>query len=85
MSINKELLEIYQKALNQCRSAKLSYLKSAYKQHLPEYKRFFNLQATVRNRIYNDLITLVNSKQVELDPSFLHNHKRRNYDCDYWF
>ena len=76
MSTNKELLWIYQKALNQCRSAKLSYLKSADKQHLPKYKRFFNLQATVRNRIYNDLITLVNSKQVELDPSFLHNHNR---------
>ena len=76
MFVNKEFLGMYQKALNQCRSAKLSYLKSADKQHLPEYKRFFNLQATVRNRIYNDLITLVNSKQVELDPSFLHNHNR---------
>jgi hypothetical protein len=78
MSINKELLRIYQKALNQCRSAKLSYLKSADKQHLPEYKRFFNLQATVRNRIYNDLITLVNSKEVELGQSFLHNHNRED-------
>ena len=76
MSINKEILGIYQKALNQCRSAKISYLKSADKQHLPEYKRFFNLQATVRNRIYNDLITLVNSKEVELAPSFLQNHNR---------
>ena len=76
MSINKEILGIYQKALNQCRSAKLSYLKSADKQHLPEYKRFFNLQATVRNRIYNDLITLVNSKEVELAHSFLQNHNR---------
>lgn len=76
MSTNKEILGIYQKALNQCRSAKLSYLKSADKQHLPEYKRFFNLQATVRNRIYNDLITLVNSKEVELAHSFLQNHNR---------
>ena len=76
MSINKEILGIYQKALNQCRSAKLSYLKSADKQHLPEYKRFFNLQATVRNRIYNDLIILVNSKEVELAHSFLQNHNR---------
>ena len=76
MSINKEILGIYQKALNQCRSAKISYLKSADKQHLPEYKRFFNLQATVRNRIYNDLITLVNSKEVELAHSFLQNHNR---------
>ena len=76
MSINKEILGIYQKALNQCRSAKISYLKSADKQHLPEYKRFFNLQATVRNRIYNDLIILVNSKEVELAHSFLQNHNR---------
>ena len=76
MSSNKELLGIYQMALNQCRTAKLSYLKSADKQHLPEYKRFFNLQATVRNRIYNDLITLVNSKEVELAPSFLQNQNR---------
>ena len=76
MSRNKELLGIYQKALNQCRSAKLSYLKSADTQHLTEHKRFFNLQATVRNRIYNDLITLVNSKEVELAPSFLQNQNR---------
>ena len=76
MSINKEILGIYQKALNQCRSAKISYLKSADKQHLPEYKRFFNLQATVRNRIYNDLITLVNSKEADLEQSFLQNHNR---------
>ena len=74
MFVNKEFLGMYQKALNQCRSAKLSYLKSADKQHLPEYKRFFNLQATVRNRIYNDLIILVNSKEVELAHSFLQNH-----------
>ena len=78
MSINKEILGIYQKALNQCRSAKISYLKSADKQHLPEYKRFFNLQATVRNRIYNDLITLVNRKEVELAHSFLQNHNRED-------
>ncbi|MBT4903795.1 MAG: hypothetical protein HON57_01235 [Flavobacteriaceae bacterium] len=76
MSFKKEFLGSYQKALNQCRSAKLAYLKSADKQHLPEYKRFFNLQATVRNRIYNDLITLVNNKEVELAQSFLQNHNR---------
>ena len=76
MSINKELQDIYQKALNQCRSAKLLYLKSADKQYLPEYKCFFDLQTTVRNRIYNGLITLVNSKEVDLAQSFLQNHNR---------
>ena len=73
---SKHIIELYQVTLSECRSAKLSYLKSADKQHLPEYKRFFNLQATVRNRIYNDLITLVNSKEVELAQSFLQNHNR---------
>jgi hypothetical protein len=73
MSINKELLGIYQKSLNQCRSAKLLYLKSADKQHLPEYKRFLNLQATVRNRIYNDLVTLLNAKGVDLETTLLQN------------
>ena len=73
MSINKELLGVYKKTLNQCRSAKLLYLKSADKQHLPEYKRFLNLQATVRNRIYNDLVMLLNAKGVDLETTLLQN------------
>jgi len=51
-------------------------LKSADKKYLLKYKPFFNLQATVRNRIYNDLITLVNSKEADLEQSFLQNHNR---------
>ena len=78
MSRNKDLLEVYQLALNKCRKAKLSYLKSADKQHLPEYKRFFNLQATVRNRIYNDLITILNGTQLSFGASFLENHDRED-------
>ena len=78
MSRNKDLLEAYQLALNKCRKAKLSYLKSADKQHLPEYKRFFNLQATVRNRIYNDLITILNGTQLSFGASFLENHDRED-------
>ncbi len=78
MSRNKDLLEAYQLALNKCRKAKLSYLKSADKQHLPEYKRFFNLQATVRNRIYNDLITMLNGTQLSFGTSFLENHDRED-------
>ena len=74
MSRNKDLLESYQLALIQCRKAKLSYLKSADKQHLPEYKRFFNLQSTFRNRIYNDLITMLNGTQISLRASFFENH-----------
>ena len=73
MSINKKLLGFYQKTLNQCRSAKLLYLKAADKQHLPELKRFFNLQATVRNRIYNDLITILDGKSIDLETSLLQN------------
>jgi len=78
MSRNKDFLEAYQLALNKCRKAKLSYLKSADKQHLPEYKRFFNLQATVRNRIYNDLITMLNGTQLSFGTSFLENHDRED-------
>ena len=78
MSRNKDLLEAYQLALNKCRKAKLSYLKSADKQHLPEYKRFFNLQATVRNRIYNDLITMLNGTQLSFGTSFFENHDRED-------
>ena len=60
MSFKKESFrERTRLALNQCRSAKLVLLEIR-RQTTPSriYKRFFNLQATVRNRIYNDLITL---------------------------
>ena len=62
--------------LNQCRSSKLAYLKSAEKEHLPEYKRFFNLQATIRNRIYNDIITNLHGADIDLGTSFYQNHNR---------
>ena len=76
MSTKKHIIELYQVTLAECRSAKLSYLKSADKQHLPEYKRFFNLQATVRNRIYNELLSILNEKGLKLSELFLQNHNR---------
>ena len=76
MSHNKELIELYHMTLNQCRSSKLAYLKTAEKEHLPEYKRFFNLQATIRNRIYNDIITNLHGADIDLGTSFYQNHNR---------
>ena len=73
---SKHIIELYQVTLSECRSAKLSYLKSADKQHLPEYKRFLNLQATVRNRIYNDLLSILDEKGIKLSELFLQNHNR---------
>ena len=75
MTINR-IIELYQITLSECRSAKLSYLKSADKQHLPEHKRFLNLQATVRNRIYNDLLSILDEKGLKLSELFLQNHNR---------
>lgn len=72
----KSIIELYQITLSECRSAKLSYLKSADKQHLPEHKRFLNLQATVRNRIYNDLLSILDEKGLKLSELFLQNHNR---------
>ncbi len=72
----KRIIELYQITLSECRSAKLSYLKSADKQHLPEHKRFLNLQATVRNRIYNDLLSILDEKGLKLSELFLQNHNR---------
>ena len=72
----KRIIELYQITLSECRSAKLSYLKSADKQHLPEHKRFLNLQATVRNRIYNDLLSILDEKGWKLSELFLQNHNR---------
>lgn len=76
MLTNKHIIELYQVTLAECRLAKLSYLKSADKQHLPEYKRFLNLQATVRNRIYNDLLSILDEKGLKLSELFLQNHNR---------
>ena len=76
MLASKHIIELYQVTLSECRSAKLSYLKSADKQHLPEYKRFLNLQATVRNRIYNDLLSILDEKGMKLSELFLQNHNR---------
>ena len=76
MLASKHIIELYQVTLSECRSAKLSYLKSADKQHLPEYKRFLNLQATVRNRIYNDLLSILDEKGIKLSELFLQNLNR---------
>ena len=72
----KRIIEVYQITLSECRSAKLSYLKAADKQHLPEHKRVLNLQATVRNRIYNDLLSILDEKGLKLSELFLQNHNR---------
>jgi hypothetical protein len=53
-----------------------SQAKKPEKEHLPEYKRFFNLQATIRNRIYNDIITNLHGADIDLGTSFYQNHNR---------
>ena len=76
MPSKKEISELYRIALSECSAAKLSYLKSADKQHLPEYKRFLNLQATVRNGIYNELLRLLETNVIDSEELFIQKLNR---------
>ena len=56
-----------EKILTQLKNSKLEYLKASDKYDLPEYKRFFNMQSTQRNRFSQDITKLLRSMNVEVE------------------
>tara|TARA_A200000113_G_C8807617_1_gene336168 strand:+ start:10 stop:450 length:441 start_codon:yes stop_codon:yes gene_type:complete len=56
-----------EKILVYLKNSKLEYLKASDKYDIPEDKRFFNMQSTLRNRFFQDISTLLRSMNVEVD------------------
>tara|TARA_A100001011_G_C14262587_1_gene823182 strand:- start:613 stop:1053 length:441 start_codon:yes stop_codon:yes gene_type:complete len=56
-----------EKILTFLKNSKLEYLKASDKYNLPENKRFFNMQSTIRNRFFQDIAALLRSMNVEMD------------------
>ena len=47
------------------------YLNTADKQDLPAFKRFFNQQAILRNRMFNDFSSLLSEFNINIDDILL--------------
>ena len=56
-----------EKILTLLKNSKLEYLKASDKYDLSENKRFFNLQSTIRNRFFQEIISLLRSFNVEVE------------------
>lgn len=68
---NKSLVVKLEQLLNATRKDKILYLNAADRQHLPAFKRFFNQQALLRNRLFNDLSSILSQKGIEVDHLLL--------------
>ena len=71
MSKTKQQLALLETLINQCRKDKLMYLNTADKQDLPTFKRFFNQQAILRNRMFNDFSSLLSEFNINAEDVLL--------------
>lgn len=67
----KNLILGLERLLNATRKDKILYLNAADRQHLPTFKRFFNQQSLLRNRLFNDICSILSQKGVEVDHLLL--------------
>ena len=67
MSSKTQFIAKLEKILNFLKNSKLEYLKASDRFNLPQNKRFFNLQSTLRNRFFQDIASLLRSMNVEMD------------------
>ena len=67
MSIQTQFIAKLEKILTLLKNSKLEYLKASDRFNLPENKRFFNMQSTIRNRFFQDIASLLRSMNVEID------------------
>ena len=67
MSSNIQFIAKLEKILTLLKNSKLEYLKASDRFNLPENKRFFNMQSTIRNRFFQDIASLLRSMNVEID------------------
>ena len=67
MSSQTQFIAKLEKILTFLKNSKLEYLKASDRFNLPQNKRFFNMQATLRNRFFQDIASLLRSMNVEMD------------------
>ena len=67
MSSKTQFIAKLEKILTFLKNSKLEYLKASDRFNLPQNKRFFNMQATLRNRFFQDIASLLRSMNVEMD------------------
>ena len=67
MSSQIKFIAKLEKILTFLKNSKLEYLKASDRFNLPENKRFFNMQSTIRNRFFQDIASLLRSMNVEID------------------
>ena len=67
MSSKTQFIAKLEKILNFLKNSKLEYLKASDRFNLPQNKRFFNMQSTLRNRFFQDISSLLRSMNVEID------------------
>ena len=67
MSSHIQFIAKLEKILTFLKNSKLEYLKASDRFNLPENKRFFNMQSTIRNRFFQDIVSLLRSMNIEVD------------------
>jgi len=67
LSSKTQFIAKLEKILTFLKNSKLEYLKASDRFNLPQNKRFFNMQSTLRNRFFQDIASLLRSMNVEMD------------------
>tara|TARA_B100001057_G_scaffold479849_1_gene551998 strand:+ start:1054 stop:1494 length:441 start_codon:yes stop_codon:yes gene_type:complete len=67
LSSQTQFIAKLEKILTFLKNSKLEYLKASDRFNLPQNKRFFNKQSTIRNRFFHDIASLLRSMNVEID------------------
>ena len=67
MPSNTLFIAMLEQILTNLKNSKLEYLKASDRHNDLNHKRFFNLQSTLRNRYFQDIIMVLRSKKVEIN------------------
>ena len=77
MSKSNSHIALMEKLLTHLKNAKLEYLKAADQANLSERKRFFNKQAMLRNRFFQEILSEIQNLGIEFDDLII---SRFNFD-----
>ena len=67
MSRSTLFIATLEQIITNLKNSKLEYLKASDLHNDLNYKRFFNLQSTLRNPYFHDIIMVLRSKKVEIN------------------
>ena len=77
MSKSNSNIALMEKLLTHLKNAKLEYLKAADHANHSERKRFFNQQAMLRNRFFQEILSELQNLGIEFDDLII---SRFNFD-----